>query len=546
MTSTTDELLGEGRAALAAGDWAGARSAFSAALDHEDSAEALYGLARVVEWDGDYAAAVALYERAFSALRAVGESRLAALIAGRELSFLYAAVYGNDAAAGGWMARARSLALAAGDCIERGWVELADALLAEDPDTKDEHVGRASEIAQQYGDADLQFCAMGYAGLCLILRGRIVEGMRLVDEAAAAAVSGEVTDHLAAGEIYCKMLLCCELTQDVRRAQQWVSVAESLGRHPGSRWVSAICRMHYGGILTAAGRWAEANTELSISIEHYDGSFRALRSGAVVRLADLRVRQGRLDEAARLLADFEFDSYAVRPLARLHLLRGEVELAATTLRRFLSAGGEHVLHAPVLALLVEVEVAGGRFDEAAAVCRRLSAMAAGTALSHVRALAEFAAGVSSAATGDSAALAHFETALAAFVAAELPLEAARSRLAIARLLADSNPDVAVAEARAALETCQRLDAAPDTDAAASLLRSLGSPGRAAPRVVGPLTKRESEVLRLLAEGLSNDEIARRLFLSKRTVEHHVSNILAKLGLSTRAQALAYAARHGAS
>lgn len=473
MTSTAQDLLGKGRAALAAGDWAAARSFFSGALEHEESADALYGLARVVEWEGDYATAVGLYERAFAALRALGETRLAALIAGRELSFLYAAVYGNETAAGGWMARARSLAEVSGDCVERGWLELAEALLTDDPDAKDGHVRRATEIAGRFGDADLQFCAMGYEGLCLILRGRIADG-----------------------------------------------------------------------ILTAAGRWAEAESELSTSIRHYDDSFRAMRSGAVVRLADLRVRQGRLDEAARLLAGFEFDPYAVRPLARLHLARGEVEVASSILRRFLSAAGDHVLHAPVLALLVEVEVAAGRLDEAAVLCRRLSSIAAETELPHVRAVADYAAGVACSAADPPTALRHLETALAAFAAAGLPLEEARTRLAIARLLAGTNAEVAVAEARAALAACDRLDAGPDADAAASLLRSLGSTGRASPRLGGPLTRRESEVLRLVAEGLSNEQIARRLFLSKRTVEHHVGSILAKLGLSTRAEVLAYAARHG--
>lgn len=545
MTASAHELLDQGRAALAAGDWATARSSFSGALEHDESAEALYGLARVTEWEGDYAAAVGLYERAFAALRAVGETKRAALIAGRELSFLYAAVYGNDAAAGGWMARARSLAEAAGECVERGWVDLAEALLTHDPNTMDDHVRRAMRVARQFGDADLEFCAMGYAGLCLILRGRIADGMRLIDESAAAAVSGEVTDYIAAGEIYCKMLLCCELTLDVRRAQQWVAVAESLGRHPGSRWVSAICRMHYGGILTAAGRWTEADTELSTSIQLYDSSYHALRSGAVVRLADLRVRQGRLDEAARLLTGFEFDSYAVRPLARLHLARGEVELAASILRRFLAAAGDHVLHAPVLALLVEVHVAAQRPDEAVALGHRLTAIAEQTALPHVRALADYAVGVACAATGDEAALRHFEAALAAFAAGGLPLEEARTRLAIARLLADTNAEVAVAEARAALTACERLNAGPDADAAANLLRTLGRSGRASPRLGGKLTKRETEVLRLVAEGLSNEQISRRLFLSKRTVEHHVGSILAKLGLSTRAEAMAHAARHAA-
>src|SRR5688572_7547445 len=200
------EPLSKGRAALGRGDWAAARSIFAAALDEEETAEALHGLARAVEWSGDYHAAIGFYERAYAGYRALGESRQAALIAGRELAFLHAAVYGDMAVASGWMGRARTLAQAAGDCPEQGWVALADALFTDDPDAIDEHVSTATEIATRFRDSDLEFCAMAYRGLSLVLRGRIAEGMRCVDESAAAATGGEVTDYLAAGEIYCKML----------------------------------------------------------------------------------------------------------------------------------------------------------------------------------------------------------------------------------------------------------------------------------------------------------------------------------------------------
>lgn len=492
MGQTARDLHDEGRTALEQGDWAKARSLLAAALEREATAETLYLLARAVEWAGEYAAAIDLYERAFVAFRERGECRLPALIAGRELSFLYAAVYGNESAAGGWLARAQSLAQEAGDCVERGWVELAVALATDDPAMKEVHVGAAALIAERFDDADLKFCALGYEGTNLVLRGQIAEGMRRVDESAAAAASGEVKDYVAAGEIYCKMLLCCELALDVRRARQWMEIAESFGKRSNALWVSAICRTYYGGILTAAGRWKDAERELSRSVEQYDVTYPALRSSALVRLADLRVRQGRYGEAARLLA--------------------------------------------------EVEAAAGRLDEARAMCARLDAMAGATGVPRIRALAEYAAGITAAAAGEPDALAHLEAALPGFAASDLPLEAARTRLAIARLVVESAPSVAVAEAQSALEVFDALAAAPDADAAASVLRGLGKPGRAAPRGAGALTRRESEVLDLIAEGLTNEQIACRLFISKRTVEHHVSSIFAKLGLTTRTEAAAYALR----
>ncbi|MBE1875579.1 response regulator transcription factor [Myceligenerans sp. TRM 65318] len=193
-------------------------------------------------------------------------------------------------------------------------------------------------------------------------------------------------------------------------------------------------------------------------------------------------------------------------------------------------------------MLAEVEVAAGRLDDARSACRTLAAVTREADVPRIDALAAYAAGITAAAAGEPDAAARLETALAGFAAAGLPLETARTRLALSRLLADTAPEVAVAEARAALTAFDELAATADADATASHLRRLGSPGRPAPRGTGALTHRESEVLRLLAEGLSNEQLAQRLFLSKRTVEHHVSNILGKLGVTTRAEATALALR----
>jgi DNA-binding CsgD family transcriptional regulator len=534
----------EGRAALARGDWAAARGAFREALSRADTPEACHGLAVAEEWAGNFEAAVRLYERAFAGYRARGETRQPAVIAGRELSFLHAAVFGNLAAANGWLARARSLADESGECVEAGWVELAEALATDDPDQIGAHAWAATVIARRERDADLEFCALGYRGLGLVLRGQVADGMRRVDEATVAATMGEVRDHLVVGEIYCKMLLCCELTLDVRRAQQWLGTAEAVSRRSGDLWISAICRMHYGGIMTAAGRWQEADDSLSTSLRLYDEGMRALRTGAAVRLADLRVRQGRHAEAAVLLAGTETDGRAVVALARLHRVQGEAERAAAVLRRSLGSRAT-VLDAPVLALLAEAHVAEGRLDDARAVHERLAAVAAGCPLPYVGALAAQSAAVLAEASGGDALTWH-ELALEGFTRAGLPWEAAGSRLRMARLLRGAAPRLAVDEARAALDAFRRLGARRDADEALAVLRSLGNRTRGvpAPRTSGPLTGREREVLALLVEGLANQQIADRLFLSRRTVEHHVGSIFAKLGVSTRAEALAYAIRHG--
>ena len=122
------------------------------------------------------------------------------------------------------------------------------------------------------------------------------------------------------------------------------------------------------------------------------------------------------------------------------------------------------------------------------------------------------------------------------------MEVARTRLELARALAEPEPEAAIAEAKAALEEFERLEAARHADAAGALLRSLGAPVRTGPKGVGALTRREGEVLELVGAGLSNPEIAERLYISRKTVETHVGNLLAKLGLRNRAEAAAYVTR----
>lgn len=540
MASSDEQLLHEGRLALDTGDWLRARSLFARAFQTGAGPEAVHGLARAVEWDGDFDSAVRLYEKAFVMYRRQGEVRLPALIAARELSFLYGAVYGNSAAADGWLARALSLTVEAGGCVETGWVQLAECLSTHDPARMREYAASARDLGRRLADPDLELCARSYEGLSLVLSGRVTEGMRLVDEAAAGAIGGEVRDYQAAGEIYCKMLLCSELTLDVQRAQQWMEVAEGFHRRVHAVWVPAVCSTHYGGILMAAGRWSEAEDRLTSAVKGYDSSFRALRSAALARLADLRLRQGRLEEAATLLRDCESDSAALRPRARLSLANGEPDVAAGILRRYLEAGAGSVLLAPEVSLLVEAELAAGRFDDAAALGVILQTMASTVGTAQYTALAEYSVGIVAWTAGDAAARPHLEAAVELFRAAALPLEQARARLALARALGSAEPELAVSEVHTAMKEFQRLGAGYDVDAAAQLLRRFGYSFRNAARLGGPLTARESEVLQLIGEGYSNTRIAARLFISKRTVEHHVGCILATLGLHSRAEIQAYA------
>ena len=197
---------------------------------------------------------------------------------------------------------------------------------------------------------------------------------------------------------------------------------------------------------------------------------------------------------------------------------------------------------PLLALLVDVYLAEGQIDHAAATAERLQRLAQNQRGPYLRAAAALAAGQVCIERGWGDARPRLHQALEGFAQAKLPMEVACTRLAMARSLAESSPEVAIAEARSALDAFERLEAARHADAAAQLLRSMGAPARVGPKGTGALTKRETEVLELLGAGLSNPEIGDRLYITRKTVEHHVGSILSKLGLRNRAEAAAFVMR----
>jgi DNA-binding NarL/FixJ family response regulator len=198
---------------------------------------------------------------------------------------------------------------------------------------------------------------------------------------------------------------------------------------------------------------------------------------------------------------------------------------------------------PLLALLVDACLEQGDLGDAERAARRLDRIAATQHGPYLKAAAALARGRICAAGGEGDARAWLHQALEGFARAQMPLEVARTRLEMARALAERSPEVAVAEAKLALQEFERLEAARHADAAGALLRSLGAPVRTGPKGAGALTRREAEVLRLIGAGLSNPEIGDRLFITRKTVETHVGNLLAKLGLRNRAEAAAFATRN---
>jgi DNA-binding NarL/FixJ family response regulator len=540
----SSDLLAAGQAALAAADWAAARAAFEAALAQDETPEAHDGLGIALWWLNAVAESHTHRTAAYTAFKQRGDAGRAALIAAwlaREQVFFAS----NASAMNGWFARAERLLQDAGPGPQHAWLALWRASMLAPPEELARVAAEAMDAARRYGDTDLEVAALAFGGLARVVGGQVPAGMNALDEAMAAATAGEVGNFMIVSEVFCVTLSACELSGDWVRTQHWCQAADDYARRYQCSFLSAYCRTTYGGLLTATGRWDEAEAQLNDAIRAFEAGHRGLRVHAVLKLADLRVQQGRLEEAEVLLRGFEDQGGAVLPLARLHLARQDPALARALLDQALSqAPGPKLLSAaPLLALRVEASLALGDVDGARAAADELAALAAQAGSDSLQAQADLARG--RLARAEEEAANHFRQALARLQQYEQSLVASRAKLALARTLAERDPPGALAWARAALATFERLGARQEADEAAQVLRGLGAGGRVRLRQHEALTAREAEVLALLAAGLTNRAIAERLSISAKTAEHHVSQILAKLGLRSRAEAAAYAARQPA-
>jgi DNA-binding NarL/FixJ family response regulator len=541
--------LQTGREALARGAWTDAREAFERSIAEEESPEALEGLG-VAAWWLDLADVVFdVRERAYRLYQERKDTVSAARIA-VWMAWDYWAFRGEDAVANGWLQRARRLLEGHGEVPELAWLELREGALAlfehGDPDSAFRHAATGIGVAQAVGSIDLEMLGRSLQGLALVTSGAVAEGMRTLDEVNAAVVAGELRDLIAIGLACCYLIAACDRVRDYDRAMQWCTRLKAFCARWGLRPLFAVCRTQYASICMWRGTWLEAEQELAAATDELAASRPAMTSDGLVRLAELRRRQGRLVEAAEMFDQSEPHSLALIGRAEIALDRDDPQAAAELAARYMRRVMPHnrTARAAGLELLVRALVHTGDMEGARTALTELTNIATLVETPPHRASASFAGGCVAAGAGDlAAAQRHFEDAVDLFLQSGAPFEVSRARIELARTLAArGRPDAAREEAQRALDLLGELKAEIELVRAKTLLDSL-RPHAASPPD-SPLTTRETEVLKLVAAGLNNQAIAEQLFLSEHTVHRHVANILNKLSVSSRAAAVAQAARRG--
>jgi LuxR family maltose regulon positive regulatory protein len=374
----------------------------------------------------------------------------------------------------------------------------------------------------------------------------VEEGMRCLDEATALALEGQAEVPISSAWACCFLVTACTSARDYERAFQWCDRIAEFAERYGSRYMLGFCRAEYGAVHLWRGRWTQAEVVLRASAEDFSRSRPAMVGGPLVGLAELRRRQGRRAEAEALLDQVGPSSKALLCRARMALDEGDALRAIELLERLLrQVPADGMLdRAPALELLVSARVGGDELDEAAANLAALREIERLVGTPPLRASADLAEGMLEAARGDhDRARALLEDAVDRFQRSGAPFETALARIKLATSLAAlGRTDPAEREAAAALECLLELGADAEADRARRILdASARDNGRS---LLPELTSREREVLRLLAEGLTNKQIAERLVVSEHTVHRHVTNVMRKLDLSSRTAAAAYAFRHG--
>ncbi|MFV6028117.1 LuxR C-terminal-related transcriptional regulator [Streptomyces sp. NPDC056264] len=587
---TTTDPVGRARDAAARESWAEAYQLLHAHDRHPSrglTADDLSVLADAAWWSGHVDESVTARLRAHAAYLAADDHRGAGL-ASWWLYYEYAGL-GRPAAAAGWLHRARHHLEDLPDCPEQCFLEMT---AAEEASARGDHgtalaaTRRMTALALACGSPDLLALSRQAESRALLAAGRRTEGLALLDDAMCAVSAGELSG-MVTGWLYCLALTQCMEAADFARAVEWTNAAMEwcappwTGRPPdedpteaatatgpmitaseesaagtaplpmtvpsGENPFRGVCRAHRVEVLDLLGAWALAEAEARQACREVPVDCLESAAAAYYAAGDVQRRQGRLEAAAVSYGHAHELGRIPQPgLALLRLAQGRADAAVAGVDLALACRSDpdhDVLgRARLLAARTEVALAVRDLPGAARAAADLDALA-GAADGDVpllRALADTALGAVALAEKRPGALLPLRRALAGWLELRVPYEAAQVRMLLAAACRDAGDEEAARlELGTARAVFERLGAVPDARRAAALVG-----GGSRRRLPGGLTAREAEVLRLVASGGTNKDIARALVISEHTVARHLNNIFAKLGVGSRASATAYAYAHG--
>jgi LuxR family transcriptional regulator, maltose regulon positive regulatory protein len=547
--------LDAGWVALSNGDWERARASFEESLLQGETPEALEGMGWAGQMLNEDRLTFDAREAAYRLYLERGEkgsaARIAAWLAADHLLFR-----GEPAVANGWLQRAHSLIDGLEPCVDHGWLAIHEGHIAvaldEDTAKARRLAAQAVELGRRFGAPELEMLGLGLEGRALVSEGELEEGMHRLDEATTVALAGEASLLYCVAWACCYLISACERVRDYERAAQWCSrVGKFCGQH--DIFLLNTCRAHYASVLSWQGRWQEAESQLSAAVGGLESSRPPMVGDALARLGELRRRQGRAAEAEELFARSETHTLSLLGRAALALDRNQpsdaAELADRYLRRFSDRG--RVERSAGLELAIRALARLGESERATEPLSELREIAARARTRPILAAVCSSEGTLAVARGDhETARRSFEDALDLLAACDAPFESGRVRLDLAvTLSALGRRDRARREIKAAIADFRAMGADWERARAETMLVKLRKtnvtlPAQLTGTPLGGLSPRELEVLGLVAEGLTNRDIAERLVLSEHTVNRHVANILRKLGLTSRAAAASLAGRYG--
>jgi DNA-binding CsgD family transcriptional regulator len=454
------------------------------------------------------------------------------------------ALHGEVGRASGWLGRAQRLVdREADDCVEQGYLMIPAMLRHEatgDWEAAYAIAADAVEIGERFGDADLLALTVHEQGLALIHQGRVEEGLGLLDEAMVAVTAGEVSP-IVTGIVYCSVISGCQKVYALRRAREWTAaLTRWCEDQPEMVAFGGTCMVHRSEIMALHGAWQDALEEARRARQRCERANNPSSAAqAQYSQGEIYRLQGKFAEAEEAYRNASRSGWEPQPgLALLRVAQGNEDAAAAAIRRAVGEATDPLKRARLLPAYVEIMLSSGDVREARRASDELREISVRYESAMLDAMVAHAKGAVDLAEGDPrAALLALRRAWQMWQEIEVPYEVARVRVLLGeacRALGDE--DTAVLELEAAHGIFEQLGAAPE-------LARLESPPRDSGSVASQrLTSRELEVLRLVADGETNRAIAVELVVSERTVDRHVSNIFAKLGVSSRAAATAHAYR----